>query len=280
MPRSALGLVLSSLALSFACAAEHEAAVRLADALVSRGDYARAAKTYESALSEMQALGADAAALRCETLIKLGGIRQGFLEDLDGALRAYRSAFACADPSVAREARLLTARLFRHRLHDPKAASRELTQLLQTGGEAEFSPAVLFEAAAYAFAAGEYERVRELVEPVIAREDPTLRTRARELLISVLLLEDRLPDALAALEPLRLETTEPQRRAALDFETARILEKLGRLDEAKLAYERAKGGAPSEAWLEARLAQLEEARVSREKEAAGARVAPRLGVRN
>lgn len=262
------------------CRADYETAVREADALVSRGEYARATKSYEGALAEMQELGREAAALRCETLIKLGGIRQGFLDDQDGALRAYRSAFACAGTATAREARLLTARLMRHRLHDPKGASREFAQLLQSEEGADLSAGVLLEAASYAFAAAEYDRAKELAERVVAGEDLALRTRARELVVSVLLLEERLPEALAALEPLRLETSEPPRRAALDFEAARILDKLGRLDEAKLAYERAKGGAPSEAWLEARLGQLDEARVARDKELSAGRPAAKTSIRN
>jgi hypothetical protein len=72
---------------------------------------------------------------------------------------------------------------------------------------------------------------------------------------------------LAALEVLRTQVTDPDRRTELSFESARVLEKLGRLDDAKLRYEEAKASAPSEVWLEARLRKLEEALAARDKEA-------------
>lgn len=279
--RSVFGPVLLSL-FTIACEAQFETTLREGDALVFRGEYTRALKAYEAALLEMQEVGAAGVSRRCETLLKVGGIRQGFMEDLEGALRAYRSAAACPDERVVREARLFAARLYRHRLHDPKSASRELAQLLQLEPQGAADPAILFEAASHAFAAAEYDRARELAALVIARGEGTLRARARELQASVLLLEDRWPEALVVMESLRSETPDAHRGAALAFETARLLEKLGRFEDAKARYEAAKSGAPSEAWLAARLEKLEEA-AAREKDPApggGGRVSAGTSIRH
>lgn len=264
------------------CERPYEIAIHEGDAEAFREDYARAAKAYEAALLELQESGPKMARLRAETLIKLGEIRQNYLDDLDGALRAFRSASSTPIEALARDARLRTARLFRHRLGDAKSASRELGLLLQNPGFESVPMSIWLEAASTAFAAAEYERALDLAQKVIGSGEAELVTPARELCASIYLLDGRLPEALAALETLRTEAGDLVRRTELSFETARILEKLGRLDDAKQRYEEAKTSAPSEVWLQERLRKLDEALATREKEAApvGSRVVSGTSIRN
>src|SRR5437016_657422 len=104
---------------------------RRGDDLVYAQRYSEAVREYESALTTWSDHPDDSSVpLRIKTLQKLGEVRQHYLDDPQGALRAYRSAADLAPGTEdAFEVRLRAARLLRDRLTDASAAAVELANL-------------------------------------------------------------------------------------------------------------------------------------------------------
>jgi tetratricopeptide (TPR) repeat protein len=234
---------------SAACASLLLACDASVDDLVSRGDellfeaqYDAAARQYEAAVLEAgEVEDGEVAELRSIALTKLGEVRHLYLQDVQGALRAYRAVVDRAPGSEhAFHARVSIVRLLHDRLQDATGASRELAALIEAFPTRREVPALRMELANVAFRAGRMKLAVQQADRVLGAKDDTLAKDAALLLATIHRIEGRTEAALALYEGVLLRELDPETATRTRLDAAHCLEILSRLDEAMAMYESAK----------------------------------------
>jgi len=229
------------------CQTTSEDRLHEGDELLFRRDYDGAAKIYEAVVVESapDSSDADADGLRIRALMGLAHVRHHFLDDAEGALRAYRAVMESAPgTTLAFDARRDTVRLLRDRMGDVEGAVTELASMIEAYPDRPETPVMRLELASLAFRAGQYSVAEAQARALIDRPaDSAVRREAKLLLGSVQALGGRSEEALVAFRALLAEPLDAPTQARVRFEIAMCLETLGRLDEAVAAYEQARAGA-------------------------------------
>jgi tetratricopeptide (TPR) repeat protein len=234
-------IVLALLLAAAACQGRAEQLAERADALLYARDYERAAKQLEVVLHECgDATDEDSLALKRRTLLKLADVRQHYLDDPRGALRAFlRAAEVSAGRPEAFEARLGAARLLKRRFEDPGRAADELEKALAIAPEHPDRHAHRLEVARLSMRAGRAEKALEAARRVMDEAEAGVKIDAALLTGSLLLIRNEPAEALAVYEHVLALDPPSEVAAQAQFEIARCHERLGALEPAIDAYAKA-----------------------------------------
>jgi tetratricopeptide (TPR) repeat protein len=256
--KRALAPILSGLLC--ACADPAADSVRRGDQLLFEGHYSEAAHAYELALTALAEDGDGASlGLHGETLAKLGEVRQYYLNDAQGALRAYRAvAELNVEPEEAFRARLSAARLLRDRVGDLTAAESELVRLLDRFPDRPHIGQLRLELAQLAFRIRDYAQARVQAQRVFDSKEASLMAEAGLLLASIHQEDGDMRGALALYGALLKSPLDEVMASRVRFEAAHCTEALGNLEGALRLYEAARAGSFNPDLVEAKLARVQE----------------------
>jgi tetratricopeptide (TPR) repeat protein len=231
---------------------------RRGDDLLFARKYAEAARQSENALLELnERHDAGGLELRRQTLEKLGEVRHLYLNDAQGALRAYHAA-AELSPGTdsAFESRLRVVTILRDRVGDASAAATELGSLIDAYPSRDGVDRLRLEHAQLSFRAGRYQQALESAMRVM-KSGKALEIEAASLVASIHEVEGRTQDALRTYQGM-LEMRLPEEMASnIRFEVGHCHEALGDLRSAIEEYQAAQRGSPNPALIEARLARVQ-----------------------
>jgi tetratricopeptide (TPR) repeat protein len=242
-----------------ACADSAQDIKRRADDLLFTRKYVEAARVYENALIETsERRDAEAIELRGAVLAKLGELRHLYLNDPQGALRAYRAA-ADLSPgtSAAFDSRLAVIALLRDRLNDPAAAANELAALIASFPERDGEGKLRMEHAQLAFRAGRYHEALTSAQQVGKGNDVALKIEAATLIASIHEVEGRTQEALKTYEGMLEMPLGDPLASNIRFEIAHCHEALGDLEGALQHYELAKEGSMNAALIDQRMQHVQ-----------------------
>lgn len=262
---AALGLALGAAACG---AGGPERMLEEADALYYQRHYEAAARTYERLVAETGKTDPRAREIHVASFERLAHLRHHFLGDVDGALRAYRALVELGpEPAVALHARLAIARLLRDRQGELPAALdalREVEATLAQQAPPLADPAfrldpLRMEIARLAFRLERLDVATAALEAVLSStaEVPATVRREALLLASTVHAQDGRPElALEGFFALQAQGLDRETDARVRFEIARCLERLGRFEEALVAYDAALGDAIDAEVIEARATRV------------------------
>ncbi len=233
--------------------------------LATRGDEAVFAHEYQSAADDYEGALAECGDRKDEGTIrfkrgvleKLAQVRQHYLHDVQGALRAYRIASDLEPGSDgAFQAHLRIVAILRDSVGDPGLAVAELSSVVETFADRPGLEPHRLELAQLAFRVRKYDEARVQAERVMAQGSAALKIEAAMLLASIHDVEGRVAEARRTYEDLLEMPLDPRLDARVRFELALCHERLNDLPAAIEQYTRALEGSTNPELVRARLTRV------------------------
>jgi len=240
------------------CQSRAEALSVAADELLYAQKYAAAARQLEVVLHECgESADPSVLALRRRTLIRLGEVRQHYLNEPRAAVTAYRRVLSLTptvDESV--ETRIRLASVLKDRLQDPLGAAAELIALLDEHPGHPREAELRLEAAKLALVGRSYNDAIRHALLIVKSADAKHRVDASLLLASAYEVQGRLDEALEIYAAMTEMNLPAPTMVHVRFEIAHLHERRGELEIALERY-RAMAEAGASPEIEVRIARVE-----------------------
>jgi|GEM_PF-6217453 len=252
--------MLVALALISGCTSIENRLSARGDELLFLRRYEEAARQFELVLHECgDKTDVDTAALRIETLYKLGELKHFYLNDQDGAMRTYRRITEISPAGkLAFETRKKIIKLMKFRSTEPELLQAEIEALMVSYPERVEDERWNLELAQLMINARKYAKAEAYAQEVLNSKKLHYRTRAALLIASSQELGDQVALAKMTYEKLLKEKNlSADLRQITMVSLAHCLEKMGQLKAARVAYLDAQKATRKTRFLDSRIQRIE-----------------------